>query len=127
MTKSVIFTENAPAAIGPYSQAISSGDLVFTSGQLGIDAISGDLGANIEEQTKNSLNNIKAVLQKEGLDFSNILKTTIFMTNLADFGKVNEIYATYFAQDFPARSTIQVAGLPKGGLIEIEVIASKNL
>ncbi|GMO58684.1 MAG: RidA family protein [Rickettsiales bacterium] len=126
MTKSVVFTENAPAAIGPYSQAISSGDLLFISGQLGIDIATGNLGANIEEQTKNSLNNLKAVLQKEGLDFSNILKTTIFMTNLADFGKVNEIYATYFAQDFPARSTIQVAGLPKGGLIEIEVIASKN-
>ncbi|MDR3289925.1 MAG: Rid family detoxifying hydrolase [Rickettsiales bacterium] len=123
--KKVISIKDAPGAIGPYSQGIDIGDLIFLSGQLGIDVKSGNLGSTIEEQTKFALNNIKTILQEYGLNFSNIVKTTIYMTNLADFSKVNEIYATYFNGDYPARTTVQVAGLPKSGLIEIEVIVQK--
>lgn len=124
--KQVISTTNAPAAIGPYSQAVASNGLIFISGQLGIDPKTGNLAeGGVEAQAKQSMENIKAILTEAGVDFSNILKTTIFIADMADFAVVNAIYETYFNGAFPARSTIQVAALPKSGLVEIEVIAMK--
>ena len=124
--KRVISTQNAPAAIGSYSQAIESNGFVYISGQLGIDPSNGNLkDGGVEAQAQQSMENIKAILEESKLGFENVVKTTIFLTNMADFAKVNSIYEKYFKRDFPARSTIQVAGLPKGGLVEIEVIASK--
>ena len=124
--KQIISTTNAPAAIGPYSQAVASNGLIFISGQLGIDPKTGNLAeGGVEAQAKQSMENIKAILTEAGVDFSNILKTTIFIADMADFAVVNAIYETYFNGAFPARSTIQVAALPKSGLVEIEVIAMK--
>jgi 2-iminobutanoate/2-iminopropanoate deaminase len=121
--KHVIFTDQAPPAIGPYSQAIETDGYLFISGQLGIDPVSGGMPPSAEKQTEQSLKNISAILKKRGLDFDDIVKTTIFMIDLSQFGIVNEIYASFFNKDFPARSTVQVSGLPKSGLVEIEVIA----
>lgn len=124
--KQVISTTNAPAAIGPYSQAVASNGLIFISGQLGIDPKTGNLAeGGVEAQAKQSMENIKAILTEAGVDFSNILKTTIFIADMADFAVVNAVYERYFNGTFPARSTIQVAALPKSGLVEIEVIAMK--
>lgn len=124
--KKVISTKNAPAAIGPYSQAIEINGFVYISGQLGIVPSSGNLkDGGVEAQAQQSMENIKAILEESKLSFENVIKTTIFLTNMADFAKVNSIYEKYFTEIFPARSTIQVAGLPKGGLVEIEVVASK--
>lgn len=121
----VIATDGAPAAIGPYSQAIGSGDLVFCSGQIGIDPSTGALvGEDITSQTMQVLKNLRAVLAARGLDLSDIVKTTIFLTDLNDFSIVNEIYGKEFGEHKPARSTAQVAGLPRSALIEIECIAS---
>ena len=125
--KKTINTNNAPAAIGPYSQAVESDNLLFISGQLGISPVTGEFPNNsIESQTEQVMKNIGAILESAGLNYSNIVKTTIFLINMSDFPKVNEIYKKYFSENFPARSTIQVAGLPKGGLIEIETIAIKK-
>lgn len=121
----VIATDKAPEAIGPYSQAIRSGDLVFCSGQIALDPATGVLvGEDIESQTLQVLKNLRAVLAVRGLDLSDIVKTTIFLVDLNDFSKVNAIYGEEFNEHKPARSTVQVAGLPRGALIEIECIAS---
>ena len=123
MEKIIISTEQAPAAIGPYSQAVRVGKLVFLSGQLGFDPKTGELRAGIVYQTKQSLDNIGAILTAVGLDYSHVVKTTVFVKDLDDFSTVNEIYATYFKEGAPARSCVEVSRLPKRGLVEIECIA----
>src|SRR5438067_8589379 len=123
--KKIISTSEAPAAVGPYSQAIRIDNLVFCSGQIPLDPKSGKIvEGDIRAQTRRVMDNITAVLRAEGLTFENIVKTTIFLTNLADFQTVNELYGSYFKSDPPARSTVQVPGLPKGANVEIEVIAA---
>ena len=123
MEKTIINTTNAPAAIGPYVQAVKTGNMLFTSGQLGIDPAAGMLPEGIKAQTEQSLKNIDAILKEAGLTKADVVKTTVFLADLQDFTLVNEIYADYFGDARPARSCFQVSGLPKGGLIEIEVIA----
>lgn len=120
-----IFTEKAPAAIGPYSQAIKIGNLIFASGQLPIDPTTGAFPeGGIQEQTHQSLRNAKSILQEVGADLSNVVKTTVFLSDIANFGAMNEVYSQYFQAPFPARSAVAVKDLPKGALVEIEVIAS---
>ncbi|WP_024994650.1 RidA family protein [Phocaeicola paurosaccharolyticus] len=122
--KSVIFTEKAPAAIGPYSQAIEANGMVFISGQIPVVPSTGVLAeGGIEEQTKQSFENIKAILEKAGLTTANIVKTTVFLADMSLFAGMNKVYATYFTEDFPARSAVAVKELPKGALVEIESIA----
>ena len=116
----------APAAIGPYSPAIEAGGLVFVSGQLGADPMSGALESGVQLQTGRSIRNIKSILAATGLGLGDVVKTTIFLANMADFAVVNEVYASYFSAPYPARSTFQVAELPKGALVEIEAIAIKR-
>ena len=122
-----IHTEKAPAAIGPYSQAVDSGaGLVFVSGQLPIDPATGAFPeGGVAEQTRQSLTNARAILQAAGLDLKNVVKTTVFLADMADFGAMNEVYAQFFAAPFPARSAVAVKDLPKGALVEIECIASR--
>ncbi|MBH0286224.1 RidA family protein [Helicobacter pylori] len=124
--KEVIHSALAPKAIGPYSQAIVTNDLVFVSGQLGIDASTGEFkGADIHSQTTQSMENIKAILKEANLGMDSVVKTTILLKSLDDFAVVNEIYGSYFAEPYPARATFQVAKLPKDALVEIEAIAIK--
>ncbi|KKB50260.1 RidA family protein [Parabacteroides goldsteinii] len=124
--KKVIATTNAPAAIGPYSQAIQVGNMLFASGQLGIDPATGNFveGA-VKEQTAQAFKNVKAILAEVGLDISDVVKTTVFLADMGDFGAMNEVYASQFEGAFPARSAVAVKTLPKNGLVEIEVIAVK--
>lgn len=126
-TMKPVHTENAPAAIGPYSQAIDSGvGLVFVSGQLPIDPTTGAFPeGGVAEQTRQSLTNARAILQAAGLDLCNVVKTTVFLANMADFGAMNEVYAQFFSAPFPARSAVAVKDLPKGALVEIECIAAR--
>ena len=119
----VINTEKAPAAVGPYSQAIKSGSFVFTSGQIGINPLTGQLRIGIEDQARQVLANLASVLSAAGSNTERVVKTSIFLTDMADFGVVNRIYAEMFGAEPPARSTVQVAALPLGALIEIEAIA----
>ena len=122
----VTSTEKAPAAIGPYSQAVSFGDLLFTSGQIALDPATGEVvGKTIEEQTEQVMKNISAILEANNIDFNNVIKTTCFIAEMADFGKFNEIYAKYFVSK-PARSCVAVKELPKAVLCEVEIIAYKN-
>src|ERR1700730_8210703 len=122
--KKIISTSEAPAAVGPYSQAVRAGSTIYCAGQIPLDPKSGQIvSGGIDVQTRRVLDNVTAVLKAEGLTFDHIVKTTIFLTDLGDFQTVNEIYGSYFKQQPPARSTVQVAGLPKGAKIEIEVIA----
>ena len=124
--KNVIFAEKAPAAVGPYSHAIGCGDLVFLSGQVPLMPETGVIAqGGIVEQTKQMMENIGAVLSASGLTFDNVVKTTVFMTDLGDFNTFNEIYATYFPNNPPARSCVQVAALPKGALVECECVCVK--
>ena len=124
MDKKVIASEKAPKAIGPYSAAIRSINLVFTSGQLGLDPHSGNLVmGGIEAETRQALTNLRHVLEAAGSSLSSVLKTTVFMKDMADFSKMNAVYAEFFSEDPPARSAFQVAALPKGGCVEIEAIA----
>ena len=125
MALNIIHTENAPAAVGPYSQAIRIGNLLLTSGQLGLDPAAGVLPEGIAAQAEQSLKNIDAILSEAGFAKTDVVKTTVFIRNMGDFGTVNEIYAAYFGDHKPARSCVEVSALPKGGLVEIEVIASK--
>ncbi len=122
--KEVIHSTLAPKAIGPYSQAIATNDLVFVSGQLGIDASTGEFkGTDIHSQTTQSMENIKAILKEAGLGMDSVVKTTILLKSLDDFAVVNGIYGSYFTEPYPARATFQVAKLPKDALVEIEAIA----
>ena len=121
--KEVIATKNAPGAVGPYVQATKLGNMVFCSGQLGIDVATGKIPATVEEQAHCSMKNMGAILAEAGSDYSKVLKTTIFLVDMNDFAKVNEIYKSYFGTEFPARSCVQVAKLPLGGLVEVECIA----
>jgi len=126
MGKQIIHTDHAPKAVGPYSQAVMLGDFLFCSGQISIDPKTQEVfTGDIKKQTEMVLNNIEAVLKQSGLNFSHIVKTTIFLTNMSDFATVNEIYAQKFTNNPPARSTVAVAGLPKGVNVEIEVLAHK--
>jgi 2-iminobutanoate/2-iminopropanoate deaminase len=123
--KKIISTNEAPGAIGPYSQAVRSGNFLFCSGQIPLDPKSGKIiSGDIAAQTRRVLDNIAAVLRAEGLSFDSVVKTTIFLTNIGDFQTVNEIYGSYFKQNPPARSTVQVSALPKDANVEIEVIAA---
>lgn len=123
-----IQTEKAPAAIGPYSQAIDSGaGIVFVSGQLPIDPATGAFPeGGVKEQTRQSLTNAKAILEATGLSLANVVKTTVFLADMGDFGAMNEVYAEFFKAPFPARSAVAVKTLPKGALVEIECIAAKD-
>ena len=121
--RKVIQSQRAPAAIGPYSQAIQAGHILFASGQLGLDPQSGKLQEGVEAQARQALTNIQAVLQEAGSSIDRVVKTTIFLADMADFAKVNAVYGEVFQQEPPARSTVQVAALPLGGRVEIEVIA----
>ena len=122
-----INTSKAPGALGPYSQAVEIDNLVYTSGQLGICPVSGNLLEGVQAQTKQALENVKAILEEAGLGMNDIIKTLVFIQDMNDFGAVNEVYAQYINGDvLPARSCVEVAKLPKGGLVEIEVIALKK-
>ncbi|MCB0044853.1 MAG: RidA family protein [Caldilineaceae bacterium] len=123
MKRTAIYTQHAPAAVGPYSQAIRSDSLLFLSGQLGLDPTSGTLQSGLEAQTRQALANLRAVLAEAGTDFDHVVKTTIFLTDMADFAVVNSIYGEVFSSTPSARSTVAVAALPLGGLVEIEAIA----
>ena len=120
-----IETPHAPAALGPYSQAIDTGNLLFVSGQLGLDMSTGELPESFEEQAKNIMINIKAILEEAGSGFDKVAKSTIFLTDMSDFAKINEIYGARFPNHKPARSCIQVCALPKNAKVEIELIAIK--
>ena len=123
----VISTKKAPAAIGPYSQAIQVGNLVYTSGQIPIDPTTGAfVEGGIKEQTRQSLTNVKAILEKAGLSMGNVVKTTVFMADMNDFADMNAVYAEFFAEPYPARSAVAVKTLPKGALVEIEVVAAAD-
>lgn len=124
MNMKVISTKKAPAAIGPYSQAIQVGNLVYTSGQIPIDPANGVfVEGSVKEQTRQSLTNVKAILEEVGLTMSNVVKTTVFMADMNDFADMNSVYAEFFTEPYPARSAVAVKTLPKGALVEIEVVA----
>ncbi|HHT50335.1 MAG TPA: RidA family protein [Eubacteriaceae bacterium] len=124
MQKEPINSPNAPAAIGPYSQGVKIGNLFFTSGQMAIDPKTGEfIGEDIQAETKQTLDNIKAILEAANTNLENVIKTTVFIKDMNDFGKINEIYGQYFTENQPARSCVEVARLPKDANIEIEVIA----
>ena len=123
-TKTIIKPAKSPAAVGPYNHAVRVGDLLFCAGQIPIDPATGNLVAgDIQAQTARALENVKAILDDQALKFSNVVKSTVFLTDLANFAGMNEIYAKYFTENFPARSTVQVAALPKSAGVEIEVVA----
>jgi len=122
-----ISTQNAPAAIGPYSQAIEVNGFVYASGQLPIDPATGAFPeGGVKEQTRQSILNVKAILEEAGLALSNVVKTTVYLADMGDFAAMNEIYSQFFAQPFPARSAIAVKALPKGALVEVEVVAARG-
>ena len=124
--KKVISTSKAPAAIGPYSQAIQVGNLVFASGQIPINPATGNfVEGGVKEQARQSLTNVKAILEEAGLTLDNVVKTTVFLADMNDFAEVNAVYAEFFAEPYPARSAVAVKALPKGALVEIEVIAAQ--
>ena len=124
MKKEMIVTKRAPQAIGPYSQGVKAGGLVFYSGQIALHPETGEMvGSDVAAQTERVLENIQALLEAAGLTFADLVKSTIFLVDLADFAKVNEIYGSRFDEDPPARSTVEVKGLPRGALVEIEVVA----
>ena len=125
MSKKIISTTNAPAAIGPYSQAVESNGFVFASGQIPIDPATGNIPEGIEAQAKQALTNVRNLIEAAGLTLDNVVKTSVFIKNMDDFARVNEIYSTYFTKDFPARSCVEVSRLPKDGLIEVEVSAAR--
>ncbi|OUQ37041.1 RidA family protein [Faecalibacterium sp. An122] len=121
----VVSTSNAPAAIGPYSQALDLGDLVFVSGQIPVNPATGLMADTVEEQAAQSLANIKAILAQAGLTMANVVKTVIFLADINDFAAVNQVYAQAFSEPYPARSCVQVAAIPKGAKLEIECIAKR--
>ncbi len=121
----VVSTQNAPAAIGPYSQALDLGELVFVSGQIPVDPATGAMADTVEAQAAQSLANLKAILAEAGLGMENVVKTVIFLADISDFAAVNKVYAEAFAAPYPARSCVQVAAIPKGAKLEIECIAKR--
>ena len=124
MTKVIIKPAKSAPAVGPYNHAVRIGDLLFCAGQIPLDPTTGNMiTGDIKVQTERVLENVKAILLDQKLDFANVVKSTVFLTNLADFAGMNEVYAHYFTTDFPARSTVQVAALPRGANVEIEIIA----
>ena len=125
MTNTIISTTKAPAAIGPYSQAIQTGNMLFSSGQLGLDPKTGTLPEGIQAQAAQALANVDAILKEAGFERFNVVKTVVFLKNMSDFGVVNELYAEFFGDHKPARSCVEVSCLPKNGLVEIEVVAAK--
>jgi 2-iminobutanoate/2-iminopropanoate deaminase len=126
MSKQIINTTNAPAPIGPYNQAIKAGTLLFVSGQVALKPGSSEFAnGDINEETHQVMQNLKAILAEAGMDFRNVVKTTVFLSDMNLFSQVNEIYATYFESDFPARETVAVKGLPKNANVEISVVASE--
>lgn len=126
MEKKIIRTDNAPAPIGPYNQAVQYGDMLFVSGQIAIHPQTGELlTGNIQDETSMVMQNLQAILAEAGMSFSNVLKSTIFLMDMGQFAQVNEVYGSYFTDNPPARETVQVAGLPKGVNVEISVIAGK--
>ncbi len=127
MNKQIIHTDHAPKAVGPYSQAVMAGDFLFCSGQIAIDPASNEvLKSGVKDQTHRVMKNIEAVLKQAGLSFGNIIKTTIFVTDMNDFAVVNEVYSSYLQAPYPARSTVAVLALPKGVNVEVEVVALKS-
>jgi 2-iminobutanoate/2-iminopropanoate deaminase len=126
MEKKIIITNSAPAPIGPYNQAIEIGNMLFISGQVCIDPVTNQLkNKDLQEETHQVMQNLKAILEKAGMDFGNVVKTTIFITNMNRFSELNEVYAKYFSDNFPARETVQVSALPKFVNVEISLIAVK--
>lgn len=123
MSKTVVTSENAPKAVGPYSAGIATGDMVFLSGQLGLNPETGKLAEGVVEQAKQSLANVGALLESQGLTYADVVKTTVLLADIADFAAVNEAYASCFTEPYPARSCFAVKDIPMGGLVEIEVIA----
>ncbi len=123
--KKVVNTNAAPRAIGPYSQGVQVGDIFFFSGQIPLHPKTGEMPEGIEAQTKQALENVKALLESQNLGFENVIKTTLYLDSMEDFTIVNTIYATYFVEPFPARSAVEVTKLPRGALIEVEVIVGK--
>lgn len=123
MKKESINVAGAPAAVGPYVHAVKAGEMIFISGQLGLNPLTGEFPEGVEAQTRMSLDNMKTILEALNSDFDHVVKTGIFLDDMNDFAQVNAIYAEYFKNEFPARSCVQVAKLPKGGLVEIEAIA----
>ena len=127
MSNKAISTPAAPAAIGPYSQAVQAGGTVYVSGQLPIDPATGAFaGADIASQTRQSLTNIQAVLAQAGMTMADVVKTTVLLADIADFGEMNQVYAGFFVEPYPARAAFQVAALPKGAKVEIECVAVRN-
>ena len=124
MDKHVIASENAPAALGPYSAGIRTGGLAFLSGQLGLDPATGELAEGVVAQAEQALKNVEALLIAAGATFDNVVKTTVFLADIADFNAVNEVYGSRFSEPYPARSAVQVGALPKGALVEIECIVA---
>ena len=126
MEKKIVHTGNAPAPIGPYNQAVQFGNMLFVSGQIALDAATGELvQGDIQTETQKVMENLQAILTAAGMDFTNVLKSTIFLMDMGQFAQVNEVYGRYFAENAPARETVQVAGLPKGVNVEISVIAAR--
>jgi 2-iminobutanoate/2-iminopropanoate deaminase len=126
MKKSIIKTDKAPSAIGPYEQGILMGDFLFTSGQIALDPATGQMvQGEVELETERVLNNIEAILKAAGMSMNNVLKTTVYMTDLAQFTRMNQVYEKFFSENKPARATVQVAGLPKGAKVEIDVVAHR--
>ncbi len=124
MSRTVIHSDKAPKAIGPYSQAIRTDSVVYTAGQIGVDPATGEFVSNaVEGQTRQALENLQNILQAAGSGISDVVKTTVFLQDMNDFAKMNGVYAEFFGENPPARSTVAVAGLPKGALVEIEVVA----
>ena len=121
----VLNTVNAPAALGPYSQGLAHGDLVFVSGQIPVNPATGEMPDAVEDQARQSISNLQSILEEEGMTLANVIKTTVFLQDLDDFAAVNEVYGELFQEPFPARSCVQVAAIPKGAKLEIECIAVK--
>ena len=126
MSKTIVTTPDAPPPIGPYSQAVQTGNMLFISGQICLDPVTGELmNKDIQEETHKVMHNLKAILQRAGMDFNNVVKTNILITDMHRFGEVNEVYGKYFTGDFPARETVQVSALPKFVNVEISMIAAE--